>query len=131
MTRRHLIDTDVAIELLRKRDTAVRERWRQAGVVAASTITLYELRYGAARSADRRTNDLAIDELASVVDVLEFDSSAAEHAGDIRAALAAAGTPIGPYDVQIAGHARSQGLILVTRNLAEFGRVDGLRIERW
>jgi tRNA(fMet)-specific endonuclease VapC len=131
MTVRFMLDTDVAIELLRKRDGALRDRWRAAGLVTASDVTLFELRYGAARSSDRTRNDLAVDELASAVEFLSFDAGAAEHAGDIRADLAARGTPIGPYDVQIAGHARSRGLILVTRNESEFRRVDGLRVESW
>ncbi|GAB3863663.1 tRNA(fMet)-specific endonuclease VapC [Nocardioides maradonensis] len=131
MTIRHLVDTDVAIELLRKRDTALRDRWRDAGKVAASTITLSELRYGAARSGSPTHNDLAVDELMSAVEVLDFDADAAAHAGDIRADLARLGTPIGAYDVLIAGHARSRGLIVVTRNQREFRRVDGLRVEAW
>lgn len=128
---RHLLDTDIAIELLRKRDQAVREHWRTAGRVAASSVSLFELRYGAARSRDVARNDLAVDELTTVIDFLQFDADAAAHAGDIRADLATQGTPIGPYDVMIAGHARSRGLILVTRNETEFRRVDGLRVTAW
>ncbi|TQK72519.1 PIN domain-containing protein [Nocardioides sp. SLBN-35] len=128
---RHLIDTDVAIELLRKRDLPLRERWRAAGPVAASAVSLFELRFGAARSTEAARNALAVDELAAAVDFLEFDADAAAHAGDIRADLARRGTPIGAYDVMIAGHARSRGLIVVTRNEREFHRVEGLRVERW
>jgi len=131
MTARHLLDTDIAIEILRKRDAALRERWRAAGRVSASSVSLVELRYGAARSAAVSQNDLAVDELSTAVDFLDFDAEAAAHAGDIRADLARHGTPIGPYDVMIAGHARSRGLVLVTRNAQEFGRVDGLRVEVW
>jgi tRNA(fMet)-specific endonuclease VapC len=128
---RHLLDTDIAIELLRKRDVALREAWRAAGRAAASSISLFELRFGAARSADPARNDLAVDELAAAVDFLDFDAEAAAHAGDIRADLARRGTPIGAYDIMIAGHARSRGLIVVTRNEREFRRIDGLRVERW
>jgi tRNA(fMet)-specific endonuclease VapC len=63
--------------------------------------------------------------------VLHFDNAAASHSGQIRAELKSKGTPIGPYDVLIAGHARSLGLVLVTNNTREFERVDGLRIEDW
>ena len=56
---------------------------------------------------------------------------AAVHTGQIRAELTQKGTPIGPYDQMIAGHARSMGLILVTNNTEEFERVDGIRIENW
>jgi len=128
---RYLLDTDIAIELLRKRDASLRDRWRAAGPTAASTVSLFELRFGAARSSDTAGNDLAVDELAAAVDFLDLDADAAAHAGDIRADLARRGTPIGAYDVMIAGHARSLGLIVATRNEREFRRVDGLRVERW
>jgi tRNA(fMet)-specific endonuclease VapC len=62
---------------------------------------------------------------------LSYDRDAAAHTGQLRAELAKVGTPIGPYDQMIAGHARSQGLILVTNNQREFDRVPGLRIEDW
>ncbi len=64
-------------------------------------------------------------------EVVPFDKEDACQAGEIRAALAASGTPIGPYDVQIAGQARARGLVLVSRNLREFQRVDGLSVENW
>lgn len=63
--------------------------------------------------------------------MLVFDSRAAEHAGDIRAELGRDDQIIGPYDILIAGHARSQGLVVVTGNLEEFRRVNGLRSEDW
>ena len=69
--------------------------------------------------------------LAACVEVLPFDSQAAQHFGQVRAELAKSGKPIGPYDLMIAGHACSRGLILVTNNLREFKRVPGLRLENW
>ena len=60
-----------------------------------------------------------------------FDADAADHAADIRAALERGGRVIGGYDLLIAGHARSRGLVVVTGNLGEFNRVDGLRCEDW
>ncbi|AKA22718.1 pirin [Pseudomonas chlororaphis] len=65
------------------------------------------------------------------LEVLAYDHEAAIHSGQLRAELARAGTPIGPYDQLIAGHARSRGLVLVTNNVREFERVPGLRIEDW
>lgn len=65
------------------------------------------------------------------IEALEFDKEDARQAGQIRALLASRGTPIGPYDVLIAGQAVSRELILVTRNTSEFARVPGLRIEDW
>ena len=69
--------------------------------------------------------------LAARLEVLAFDAEAAAHAADIRATLERRGLPIGGYDLLIAGHARSRGLIVVTNNVREFARVDGLRIEDW
>ena len=64
-------------------------------------------------------------------EVLAFGEKAAVHSGQIRAELARRGTPIGPYDVMIAGHARSEGLVVVSNNVREFERVEGLRVENW
>lgn len=99
--------------------------------MALSAVSLYELRFGAEKSADARANHDGVDELLTAVDLLEFDAAAAAHAGAIRAELRRAGTPIGPYDALIAGHARSRALVLVTRNVREFERVPGLRVECW
>lgn len=72
-----------------------------------------------------------MDEFLALVDTIDFDSSAATHAGQIRAVLGSAGTPIGSYDALIAAHARSRGLVVVTNNLREFERVPGLLVEDW
>jgi tRNA(fMet)-specific endonuclease VapC len=69
--------------------------------------------------------------MASRLQVLAFDEAAATHAADIIATLRRSGQMIGGYDVQIAGHARSRGLQIVTSNLTEFRRVDGLMSEDW
>ena len=94
-----------------------------------SAIAAHELFYGAYKSQRRAQNLARIDGLQFVV--LEFDQEDARQAGEVRAALAAAGTPIGPYDVLIAGQARARGLILVTHNTGEFSRVGGLDVEDW
>jgi tRNA(fMet)-specific endonuclease VapC len=90
-----------------------------------------ELIYGAEKSSAPERNLAVIEGFAGRLDVLSYDMNAASHTGMIRAELAKAGTPIGPYDQMIAGHARSQGLIVVTNNLREFKRVQGLRLEDW
>lgn len=72
-----------------------------------------------------------VERFAARLDVLPFDAAAADHAADIRADLERKGQRIGGYDLLIAGHARSRGLVVVTGNLGEFGRVDGLRCEDW
>ena len=90
-----------------------------------------ELIYGAEKSSNPERNLSEIEGFIARIDVVSYDDIAANHTGQIRAELARHGTPIGPYDQMIAGHARSQGLILVTNNLREFERVPGLRLENW
>jgi tRNA(fMet)-specific endonuclease VapC len=92
---------------------------------------LSELIYGAEKSAQPHRNLADVEGMMARLEVLTFDESAAAHCGQIRAELAGKGTPIGPYDVMIAGHARSQGLILVTNNSQEFARDSGLRLDNW
>lgn len=90
-----------------------------------------ELIYGAMKSAKPENNLRTIEEFAARLTVLDFDTNAAGHYGEIRSTLEVKGTVIGPYDMMIAGHARSHGLVLVTNNTREFERVDGLRLENW
>jgi tRNA(fMet)-specific endonuclease VapC len=90
-----------------------------------------ELIYGAEKSAAPEKNLNVVEGFSARLDVLDYDDEAAIHTGQLRAELARLGQPIGPYDQLIAGHARSQGLILVTNNLREFQRVPGLRVEDW
>ncbi len=94
-----------------------------------SAIAAHELFHGAFRSRRQAETLARVDGLQFVV--VAFDQEDARQAGEIRAMLAAAGTPIGPYDVLIAGQARARGLALLTRNIGEFARVDGLRVEAW
>jgi tRNA(fMet)-specific endonuclease VapC len=102
-----------------------------ADQLCISTITLGELHYGAAKSARRSQNLTAIDQFAARLEVLSFGEKAAAHYGQLRAELEKAGTPCGSHDMQIGGHARSEGLILVTNNLREFARMPGVRLDNW
>ena len=99
--------------------------------MAISAVTFGELIYGAERSSQPERNLNDIEGMIARLEVLPFDELAAAHFGQLRAELARAGTPIGPYDQMIAGHARALGLVLVTNNVDEFKRVLGLRIENW
>ena len=99
--------------------------------MSVSSIVVYELLVGAEKSANSVEIRQEVDRFLSRVEVLQFDAPAAAHAAEIRAALERRGAPIGPYDTLIAGHARSRGLIVITGNLGEFTRVDGLRSEDW
>jgi tRNA(fMet)-specific endonuclease VapC len=96
-----------------------------------SSITLGELHYGAEKSARRIENLTAIEHFTARLEVLPFEAKAAAHYGQVRAELEHAGTPCGPHDMQIGGHARSEGLIIVTNNMREFVRMPGIRAENW
>jgi tRNA(fMet)-specific endonuclease VapC len=96
---------------------------------ALSAIVVHELYYGAEKSLRRSQNLARIEALQ--FPVLEFDREDARHAGEIRATLAALGTPIGPYDALIGGQARARNLTLITRNMREFERIKDLAIEAW
>jgi len=127
-----MLDTNICIFTLKNRPQEVRDAFKlHHGQMCISTVTLMELIYGAEKSTCPERNLADIEGFAARLEVLKYDQDAAAHTGQLRAELAKAGTPIGPYDQMIAGHARSQGLILVTNNRREFDRVPGLRIEDW
>jgi tRNA(fMet)-specific endonuclease VapC len=128
---RYLLDANAVIALLNDKTskTAQRARREKVGDIAVSAIVTHELFYGAFKSRRAPQNLALIDALQ--FEVLEFDKEDARQAGEIRALLASEGTPIGPYDVLIAGQALAREMILVTRNTQEFGRVIGLQIEDW
>jgi tRNA(fMet)-specific endonuclease VapC len=126
----YLLDTSAVIALLRRHPRLeARLRQERPADIAISSIVAHELYYGACRAKRREENLAIVDALA--FPVLDFDAVDARRAGEVRAALAAEGTPIGPYDVLIAGQALSRGVVLVTHNTGEFERVAGLRLEDW
>jgi tRNA(fMet)-specific endonuclease VapC len=127
-----MLDTNICIFTIKNKPAHVREHFiRQHGLMCISTVTLAELFYGVEKSANPARNLAEVEGFAARLEVLDFDGHAAAHTGQIRAELARTGTPIGPYDQMIAGHARSRGLIIVTNNRREFDRVPGLRVEDW
>ncbi len=127
-----MLDTNLCVRVLRKKPAVLRDKFNAEGSsLSISSIVLYELLYGAAKSARPVDNRKEVEAFAERLRVLEFDAEAALHAGEIRADLERGGNLIGGYDLLIAGHARSRGLIVVTNNLREFERVDGLRCEDW
>ena len=129
---RYMLDTNVCIRVLRDRPQNLRERFNsEADGLCISTIILTELLHGAAKSDRPALNRTKVEQFAARLEVLTFGPEAADHAADIRADLERKGTPIGGYDGLIAGHARSKGLVVVTGNLGEFSRVEGLRCEDW
>ncbi|GGO85208.1 ribonuclease VapC [Marinobacterium nitratireducens] len=129
---KYMLDTNICIFTIKNKPEQVRQAFnRHHGQLCISSVTLMELIYGAEKSAAPEKNLEVIEGFTGRLDVLSYDNLAAEHTGQLRAELAKNGTPIGPYDQMIAGHARSRGLIVVTNNLREFERVPGLRIEDW
>ncbi|MDN3520722.1 type II toxin-antitoxin system tRNA(fMet)-specific endonuclease VapC [Halomonas ramblicola] len=129
---KYMLDTNICIFTIKNRPAGVRQAFKQHHAqLCISTVTLMELIYGAEKSAAPERNLEVVEGFAARLDVLGYDQEAAAHSGQLRAELARNGTPIGPYDQMIAGHARSRGLILVTNNRGEFSRVPGLRIEDW
>ena len=129
---KYMLDTDIVIYTLKNRPARVRDAFKHhSGQMAISAVTFGELIYGAERSSQPERNLNDIEGMAARLEVLPFNESAALHFGQIRAELASAGKPIGPYDQMIAGHARALGLVMVTNNVEEFKRVPGLRIENW
>ena len=128
---RYLLDANAVIGLLNDATSKLAQRVRRErpADVAISAIVAHELFYGAFRSARVAHNVALVDALQFAV--LEFDKEDAREAGEVRAVLASRGTPIGPYDVLIAGQAKARKLTLVTHNTDEFGRVPGLRLADW
>ncbi|HES75571.1 MAG TPA: tRNA(fMet)-specific endonuclease VapC [bacterium] len=129
---KYMLDSNICIFTIKNKPQSARSAFSQhAGQMCISTVTHMELVYGAEKSAAPERNLEVIAGFVARVEVLNYDVDAATHTGQLRAELARLGTPIGPYDQMIAGHARSRGLILVTNNTREFIRVPGLRIEDW
>lgn len=129
---RYLLDTNIAIYVIKRRPPEVRELFNQQhGRMALSVITLAELVHGAEKSSDPPRNLAVVEDFCSRLTILPYAEKAATHYGSIRAALESIGQPIGVNDVHIAAHARSEGLTLVTNNAREFQRVPGLLFENW
>lgn len=127
----HLLDTNAVIALIGRKSLSLAERIMETeeGSIALSSVVAFELYYGAYKSAKVSFNLETLRLALSDFSVLGFEREDAQQAGEIRAELAAKGTPIGPYDTLIAGQAMARDLILVTNNVGEFSRIEGLRIE--
>jgi tRNA(fMet)-specific endonuclease VapC len=131
------LDTNVAIALLNNRQPRIRARFdaaRASGTPLGLSIVVYhELMYGAAHSERRTANEdkIALFVASGGIALLSFAEAEAREAADIRAYLRRQATPIGPYDVLIAGQARRAGTPLVTANSREFDRVPGLIVTDW
>lgn len=129
---KYMLDTNIAIYVIKRKPISALEKFNQyASQLCVSNITVAELIHGAEKSQNRKQAFTLVEDFLSRLSILDYDYAAAGHYGDIRANLELKGTPIGVNDLHIAGHARSTGLILVSNNLREFERVEGLRLDNW
>jgi tRNA(fMet)-specific endonuclease VapC len=129
----YLLDTNTCIRYLNGRAPRIRTRMAELSdsVIAVSTVTMAEMFAGAAKSQSPQQSRANQDAFFVRFVQLPFDAVAAHEYGKLRAHLEKAGTPIGPYDMQIAAIALAHDLIAVTHNTKEFARIPGLRLEDW
>ena len=128
MTPLFLLDASVCLDILRQHVAAT--GLPPAGECCVSSIVTAELWTSLAK-APTTTRERKLEDFISLFPIRDFDDAAARHYGDIRADLEKSGTSIGPLDLLIAGHARSLGASVVTRNVKEFRRVKGLKVTSW
>ena len=129
----YLLETNICVYILKQKPFNVFQKFTSIDSysIAVSSITVAELMYGVHKSNSKDRNLLAVNELLNSVQILDFDHNAASHFGTLKNSLLKKGTPIGPLDMLIAAHAISLNVVLVSNNLKEFNRVEGLLTENW
>jgi tRNA(fMet)-specific endonuclease VapC len=129
---RYLLDTNIVSYIIKGNVPRVRERLVRVPMaqIAISVVTEAELRFGVVRRPDAVRLKIAVEEFLLRVAVLPWDSKAAKHYAEIRAAMERAGEPMGNLDIMIAAHALAAEVVLVTSDRA-FRRVKGLKREDW
>ena len=130
---RYMLDTNICIYAIKNKPAEVIRNFlrHNPDEMCISSITYGELMHGVEKSQAVEKNRIAMSLFLSPLTILDFDSHAAEEYGKIRADLERKGTPIGPLDMLIAGHAKAEGLTIVTNNTREFCRVADLPVEDW
>ena len=130
---KYMLDTNICIYAIKHKPPEVIKNFlsHDPDDLCISSITYAELMHGVEKSMAMEKNRVAITMFLSPISILDFDAYAAEEYGRIRADLERKGTPIGPMDMLIAAHAKSEDLILVTNNTREFERVNDLTVEDW
>lgn len=128
----YLLDTNILSDLIRNPAGNIAKRIAETGedTVCTSIVVACELRFGARKKNSKQLSD-RVEELLAVLEIVPLDAGIDRHYAEIRTALEASGTPIGPNDLLIAAQALALGLTLVTANTAEFSRVHGLPVENW
>jgi tRNA(fMet)-specific endonuclease VapC len=129
----YLLDTNICIYIIKQNNPLVYKKFTslKPGDVGISSVTLAELQYGVSKSAFPEKNQQSLNQFLIPLEILEFDEHAATYYGKIRSELERAGKVIGAMDMLIAAHALSLDVVLVSNNLKEFIRVDGLQTENW
>ncbi len=129
----YLLDTSICIYIIKKKPVDVLKtlKIRSKKDIYVSSITIAELEYGVAKSQFPEKNKISLIEFLSIFYILPFDDTDAVEFGIIKSDLEKKGKIIGPMDLLIAGQAKSRKLILVTNNIKEFERVEGLKLENW
>ena len=130
---RYMLDTNICIYAIKHKPEQVFMRLQEHDPIdiCISSVTYAELVHGVEKSKAIEKNRVALALLLANIEIMNFDSLAAESYGKIRADLEKAGTPIGSLDMMIAGHAKALGYTVVTNNTKEFERVKGLKLENW
>lgn len=127
-----MLDSDICIYVMKRRSSSLMEKFESmSGKLCISSIGLGELLFGAEKSQRRDENWRVVESFVARLATLPYGEKAAAHFAHLRAALERAGTPCGLSDVQIAAHARSEGLTVVTNNRRGFDRMPGLLVENW
>ena len=130
---RYMLDTNICIYVIKHKPEQVFMRLQEHDPIdiCISSVTYAELVHGVEKSKVIEKNRVALALLLANIEIMNFDSLAAESYGKIRADLEKVGTPIGTLDVMIAGHAKALGYTVVTNNTKEFEKVKGLKLENW
>ena len=130
---KYMLDTNICVYLIKKKpeNALIKLHSNMGDGISISAITLAELIHGVEASAYPGKNELALNQFLSIADILPFDDEAAAEYGKICATLRRQGTPIGVMYMLIAAHAKAKGLIIVTNNVREFERIEGLGLENW
>jgi tRNA(fMet)-specific endonuclease VapC len=131
--KRYMLDTDMCSHIIKEHPESVRQRFQTLALeqLCISVITYAELTYGVECSSSRRVNRPIIENFVRHLDVMDWDTEAADQYALIRAKLEGAGTPIGAMDMMIAAHAKSVKAVLITNNQKHFTKVKGLKTDNW
>ena len=133
----YLLDTNICIYIIKKSPEKVIKKIESIpndkgkNEIYLSSVTVSELYYGVEKSSQLEKNLEALKGFLTPFQIINFDHESAEVFGRVRSDLERKGTVIGPYDLQIASIAIAHDLVLVTNNIKEFKRVDGLNLENW